>query len=542
LPTNRWLYREALGHDGIREALNAGEVGAERISCSGRKVNKGEDNNMCGIAALWGRSDRALVRDIISRLEHRGPDGTGIHVNEQPDATLGHRRLAIIDPSGGAQPLLEADASSALVANGMIYNDRELRRQLGEDAFATATDSEAILQSLNAWGADAVARLDGMFAFVLIHEDGLIAARDPIGIKPLYMGRVGDGLCFASEIKALATVADDIKEFPAGHVFDSRTGFQAYYKPPEAKARSRSNSEMMTVLRETLDAAVTKRLRSDVPLGAFLSGGLDSSIIAALARQKLDELHTFAVGLEDSADLLAARQVADHLDTIHHEYVITRDEVRQDLPKILFHLESFDRDLVRSAIPCWYVSRLASEHVKVVLTGEGADELFAGYTYYRGYDDPRALDQELRRSIQSMHNINLQRVDRMTMAHGIEGRVPFLDTAMIEVAMSMPAEVKLKRIGDERVEKWILRKAFEDVLPSEIVWRDKVQFDEGSGLADLMADEAMQRDTERRPGSDDAKESRSSEEAYYRMILKDAFDEPAQVLSLVAHWDERPAA
>ncbi|MEL6965612.1 MAG: asparagine synthase-related protein, partial [Pseudomonadota bacterium] len=293
---------------------------------------------------------------------------------------------------------------------------------------------------------------------------------------------------------------------------------------------------------ETLDAEVTKRLRSDVPLGAFLSGGLDSSIIAALARQKLDELHTFAVGLEGSPDLLAARQVADHLDTTHHEYVITRDEVRRDLPKILFHLESFDRDLVRSAIPCWYVSRLASEHVKVVLTGEGADELFAGYTYYRRYDDPRALDQELRRSIQSMHNINLQRVDRMTMAHGIEGRVPFLDTAMIEVAMSMPAEVKLRRTGDDQVEKWILRKAFEDLLPSEIVWRDKVQFDEGSGLADLMADEAMRRGTEWKPSPNDVGQTRSSEEAYYREILKDAFDEPTQVLELVAHWDERPHA
>ncbi len=497
---------------------------------------------MCGIAALWGRSDRTIIHDIISQLEHRGPDGIGVHVDERRDATLGHRRLAIIDPIGGAQPILDGGSSGALVANGMIYNDAELRHKLGDDIFATATDSEAILHSLSAWGTDAVAHLDGMFAFVLVHEDGLIAARDPLGIKPLYMGRIDEGLCFASEIKALANVAVDIEEFPAGQVFDSRSGFRTYYQPPETEPEVRPHGEMIAALRETLDAAVTKRLRSDVPLGAFLSGGLDSSIIAALARRKLDELHTFAVGLEGSADLLAARRVAAYLDTIHHEHVITRDEVRRDLPKILFHLESFDRDLVRSAVPCWYASRLASEQVKVVLTGEGADELFAGYTYYRGYEDPAALHQELRRSLQSMHNINLQRVDRMTMAHGIEGRVPFLDTTMIEVAMSIPTDVKLRRFGDKQIEKWILRKAFEDMLPSEIVWRDKVQFDEGSGLAELMADEALRRGASLRSGSDGFEEARSSEEAHYRTTLTQMLEEPAQILSLVAHWNERPVA
>ena len=496
---------------------------------------------MCGIAALWGRSDQSMVHSMVSSLEHRGPDGMGVHVDERRDATLGHRRLAIIDPAGGAQPILDAGSSRALVANGMIYNDAQLRRELGEKVFATATDSEAILRSISAWGTDAVARLDGMFAFVLVHEDGLIAARDPIGIKPLYMGRIDDGLCFASEIKALTSVANDIEEFPAGRVFDSRSGFRTYYVPPEAEPRHRPLDRMITTLRETLEAAVIKRLRSDVPLGAFLSGGLDSSIIAALARRQLDELHTFAVGLEGSADLLAARRVAEHLDTIHHEHLITRDEVQRDLPEILFHLESYDQDLVRSAVPCWYVSCLASKQVKVVLTGEGADELFAGYTYYREYDDPAALHQELRRSILAMHNINLQRVDRMTMAHGIEARVPFLDTAMIEATMSIPAEVKLRRVGDKRIEKWILRKAFEDMLPSEIVWRDKEQFDEGSGLADLLADEAGRRGVSLVARAGGLKEARSSEEAYYRTTLAQAFDEPAQVLSLVAHWNERHA-
>lgn len=497
---------------------------------------------MCGIAALWGRSDRSLIRSIVSKLEHRGPDGMGVHVHENRDAVLGHRRLAIIDPAGGAQPILDAGSSNALVANGMIYNYAQLRRELGEEAFATASDSETILHSIAAWGADAVARLDGMFAFVLLHDNGLIVARDPIGIKPLYMGRIDDGLCFASEIKALADVAEGIEEFPAGRVYDSQCGFRTYYEVPETKPRFRPLDEIIGTLCESLESAVTKRLRSDVPLGTFLSGGLDSSIIAALARRHLDKLHTFAVGLEGSADLSAARRTAEHLDTTHHEYVITRDEVLRDLPEILFHLESYDRDLVRSAVPCWYVSRLAGERVKVVLTGEGADELFAGYTYYRGYDEPATLHRELRRSIAAMHNVNLQRVDRMTMAHGLEGRVPFLDTKMIETAMSIPAEVKLRAVGDKKIEKWILRKAFEDVLPSEIVWRDKEQFDEGSGLADLLADEAGRHGRLLAVRCGGLQEARSPEEAYYRAILAQAFEEPAQILSLVAHWSERPVA
>jgi asparagine synthase (glutamine-hydrolysing) len=489
---------------------------------------------MCGIAALWGHADQEVTEAIVSKLEHRGPDGRGVHVDPDRHWALGHRRLSIIDPPGGAQPILDARSASALVANGMIYNDEQLRREIGEEAFSTATDSESILRSVQHWGADAAARLDGMFAFVLMHDEGLLAARDPIGIKPLYMGWVGDGLAFASEVKALAGIADNIKEFPAGQIYDSRCGFRRYYDVPKTVSPEGTSDGIIDNLRRTLEAAVVKRLRSDVPLGAFLSGGLDSSIIAALAKRHLDVLHTFAVGLEGSADLLAARRVADHLGTIHHEYRICQDEVRRDLPEILFHLESFDRDLVRSAVPCWYVSKLASDRVKVVLTGEGADELFAGYTYYRDYDDPDALQQELSRSILRMHNINLQRVDRMTMAHGLEGRVPFLDTSMIEFAMAIPAELKLRGVGERRVEKWILRKAFEDLLPEDIVWRDKAQFDEGSGLADLLAAEAAARGG--------PAQGRSAEEAHYRSTLASTFDEPEPVLSLVAHWNDRAAA
>jgi len=498
---------------------------------------------MCGIAALWGESDPKTIQQIIDKLPHRGPDGTGVHVTEATRAagaaTLGHARLAIIDPAGGRQPIVadpEAGAP-ALVANGMIYNDRQLRALLPGASFITDSDSESILRGFQRWGDRVVEKLDGMFAFVLIDDHGhVVAARDPLGIKPLYMGRVDGRLAFASEIKALADVAEDIEEFPAGHVYDSRKGFRRYYDVPKPRKLDRSLDETLAELRGTLEKAVVKRLRSDVPLGCFLSGGLDSSIIAAIARKHLDELHTFAVGLEGSSDLAAARKVAEHLDTIHHEYVIDPAEVVEVLPQVLHHLESYDRDLVRSAVPTYFVARLAARDMKVVLTGEGADELFAGYSYYADYSDMDKLQAELRRSLQAMHNVNLQRVDRMTMAHSLEARVPFLDTAMIDLAMTIPAELKQKPEKGCDGEKWVLRKAFEDWLPEEIVWRGKLQFDQGSGFSDHLADHAERLHAEGRIALSDT--ARTPEEALYRSLLAETFDDPDLVLGLTAHWDE----
>ena len=300
--------------------------------------------------------------------------------------------------------------------------------------------------------------------------------------------------------------------------------------------------EAVRELRESLEAAICKRLMSDVPLGAFLSGGLDSSIICAIARKHVDRLHTFSVGVEGSRDLIAARQVSRHLDTIHHEYLLTEKEVLRLLPKIIYHLESYDQDLVRSAIPTYFTARLAAEHVKVILTGEGADELFAGYKYHREIAGAEDLQRELRRSIGALHNINLQRVDRLTMAHSIEARVPFLDVNMIALAQQIPAELKLRRMPDGRlVEKWILRKACEDLLPSEIVWRDKEQFDEGSGTADLigrqgledwMAASESEAYTERHRGT----VLRSHEECAYHKILSDAYPEAKFIVHNVARW------
>jgi asparagine synthase (glutamine-hydrolysing) len=495
---------------------------------------------MCGFTFSSDPHEYGSTLKALERLKHRGPDGQGIHRDPRSGATLAHRRLAIMDPSNGAQPILENSGETALVANGMIYNYRDLRHDLsaadGSSGFITQGDSEAILKGYLAYGPAIASRLDGMFTYVISDGAMVTAARDPIGIKPLYLGRSSSALFLASEIKALLGVADEIEEFPPGHIFRADLGLEAYYAIPDEEPTIEDPAEAAALIRKTLESAVMKRLQTDVPLGAFLSGGLDSSIIAALAIRELGSLETFSVGLEGSDDLAAARRVARHLGSDHHERILTKREVEEALPRILYHLESFDRDLVRSAVPCWFVSEVASRSVKVTLTGEGADELFAGYGYYKDYGPSDALQEELRRSISIMHNINLQRVDRMTMAHGLEARVPFLDTDMIALAADIAPSLKLKTTDGTFVEKWILRKAFEDLLPDDIVWRDKAQFDEGSGIADLLNRSVPQShatsESPRRSGN----HGRSAADQAYRDLLASSFDEPGPLLDLVAHW------
>ena len=501
---------------------------------------------MCGIAGIWGRRDEATVRAMMDRLAHRGPDAEGILKDPERPGILGHRRLAIMDPAGGDQPIRSAEGHRAIVANGEFYNFRGLRSRLKDQhPFRTESDSEAALALYAERGPACARDLDGMFAFAIADGGDLFVARDPIGIKPLYLGGRNGGLLFASEIKALVGRTDDVREFPPGSWFHSRTGIRSYYEVPDRAPVPRTAEQHVALVRETLDRAVTKRLMSDVPLGAFLSGGLDSSLIAALLRPHVDELHTFSVGIEGSRDLEAARVVARHLDTVHHECVLSLEDVVASLPEIVFHLESFDQDLVRSAVPCYFTARLASREVKVVLTGEGADELFAGYRYYRDYEDSDLLRQELRRSVQSLHNVNLQRVDRMTMAHSIEGRVPFLDMEMIELAQSIPPELKLKKAEDgQSIEKWVLRKAAEALLPPQIVWRDKEQFDEGSGAVGLLSQtvDRWMSPSEATHYARRHREARlrSAEECLYHKILCEAYPDPAPVLGNVARWADRP--
>ena len=315
-----------------------------------------------------------------------------------------------------------------------------------------------------------------------------------------------------------------------------------YYQVPTAEPVERTVAEHIAVVRQGLEEAVASHLMSDVPVGAFLSGGLDSSVLAAIARHHLDDFHTFSVGLAGSRDIEAARHVAAHIGSIHHEYLMTPDEVVEKLPEIVNALESFDQDLVRSAIPTYFCSRLAAEHVKVILTGEGADELFAGYAYHKALTDPATLHRELCRSVSTLHNINLQRVDRLTMVHSLEGRVPFLGTDFIALALTVPPELKMVTLdGGRLVEKWILRKACEDLLPHDIVWRTKEQFDEGSGTVDLLLEALgpLENDIELAAYRATIDEPvRSAEEAHYHRMLCAGLARPEMILGNVARWTD----
>jgi asparagine synthase (glutamine-hydrolysing) len=454
---------------------------------------------------------------------------------------MAHCRLSIIGPEDGAQPIYQG--KDILVVNGEIYNHRDLRAILGESAFETASDSETILHLFRSDALRWITRLDGMFAFVLATPERIVAARDPLGIKPLYLARLDGGLAFASELKAFDGIPGvSVEAVPPGSLFDSRDGMRRWYRTPHGTAQEEPGFDVAATaseLRLVMEDAVRKWLVADVEVGAFLSGGLDSSIIAALAaRLGKGRLKTFSVGTEGSADLAAARAVAGHIGSDHFEHAFTAEDVARVLPHVIYHLESADVDLVRSAIPTHFAARLARRHVKAVLTGEGADELFAGYAYHHAYvDDPRALADELTRSLGTMHNINLQRVDRLTMAEGLEARTPFLDRELIDFAQSIPATLKLRRTDPAdpestgpTTEKWILRKACADLLPATLVWRKKAQFDEGSGTVDALTPALMQL------ARNSAPLDRDAEAALYRRLLEDVFDTPELILANAGAW------
>ncbi|MFZ5815591.1 MAG: asparagine synthase B [Bacillota bacterium] len=441
---------------------------------------------MCGIAGILGRADRATVERMLDQQKHRGPDGRNIWTSPA-GFTMGHDRLAIVDVEGGAQPLSNEDGTLWLAMNGEIYNHMALRSQLeGRHTFKTRSDSEVVLHLFEEYGPDCIKRLDGMFAIAIWGPAvGLFLARDPLGIKGLYWGRDEAGhLYFASEIKALVNEVPYVHEFPNGHYWHVGDSMVQYDAVPRPAMHLSEVETALDRLDETLTKAVVKRLMADVPVGCFLSGGLDSSLIAAIMRQHVSgEMHTFSVGLEGSEDLINARRVAADLGTIHHERVLTEREIITALPQVIDSLESCDPALVRSAIPTYFVSEMAARHVKVVLSGEGADELFAGYHYLTEFEpDWAALSSELHHITSGLHNSNLQRVDRMTMAHGLEGRVPFLDRAMLDLAFQMAPG--LKRYRGEG--KWILRKVAERYLSPAIVWRKKEKFAIGTGIGPLL--------------------------------------------------------
>lgn len=453
---------------------------------------------MSGVVAAHGSPDPELGRRMLARLAHRGPDGQGERA--VADAWLGHRRLAIVDPDGGGQPMGTADGGLWLVGDGEVYNHRRLRRRIGDERFRTGSDHEAALLLFADEGPAAFEQLWGTFALAIAGEDGRFAvARDTFGIAPLYWARDGRTTLFASELKAFDEAWRPLIEpFPPGHMWTPGEGLVPFRPAPVAAPvlmRSRDPREdppewVLDAIRETLVRAVEHAMRADVPVGAFLSGGLDSSVVAAIAaraaRREGRTLQTFVAGLPDSGDLAAARLVAEHLGTDHHERVYTPEEAIAATPGVIAMLESFDPTLVHSTVPNQFVAELAARHVKAVLIGEGADELFAGYAHYGEIDVADELHSELVETILGLHIGGLQRVDRVAGDNGLEARIPFLDLDLVELALALPPAWKLT--GEGRPEKWLLRRAFEGWLPDEILWRRKEQFGQGTGMNLVLAD------------------------------------------------------
>ncbi len=484
---------------------------------------------MCGVAGMVGDADKALLERMLGTLRHRGPDDLGVAVDDR--VAVGQARLSIIDVAGGHQPIFDEEDRACIVANGEIYNYRPLAHDLAKHPFRTKSDSEVPLHLYEELGPSFASQLDGMFALAIWDGSNLFLARDPVGIKPLYYAIRDGTFYFASEVKALLEVTDTgIREFPNGHWYRTDKGFHRFAEWKTGRGAETDIDAAVQKVRRLLDAAVEKRLMSEVPLGTFCSGGLDSSLVTAIAARHLDSFHTFSTGMEGAPDLENALRASEYIGTIHHIRTFTEDEVLDHLPRVMWHLESFDAALVRSAVPTYFVSELAKQHVTVVLTGEGADELYAGYRYLKDVP-PKALHPELVRITQSLHNLNLQRTDRMTMAHALEGRVPYLDWAHVAFALGLPIEWKIH--GPERVEKWLLRHAFPGYLPEELLWRGKQKFAEGTGSFDVIRREAERQlsDAEFEKLREEARpiELRTKEEAYCYRLFRERFPKEVAV-------------
>ncbi len=503
---------------------------------------------MCGIAGCMGIDDQQTIERMLDALPHRGPNDRGIHKNGP--LVFGHTRLSIIDVLKGHQPILANDGQSGIICNGEIYNHMAIREQLKEKyPFTTQSDSEVVLHLFQEKGTDCVRDLDGMFAFALYHEDKFMMARDPVGIKPLYYGYKDNHFYFSSELGAMSlSGVPEVHEFPCGHYYTPEEGFVRYYEVPRPRDYHLADIEHTAgLVRNTLGQAIRKRLLADkqIHVGSFCSGGLDSSLIAAIAARDIPNLHTFAVGMRDaggkeSDDLIAARKVAAHIGSNHHEYLFTEGEYYEALPVVIKKLETYDPSLVRCAVPCYFTCKLAAQYVTVVLTGEGADELFAGYHYMKRF----AMDQinlEAQRLINGVHNINLQRADRMGMLFSLELRVPFFDTDMIDLGMKISPRLKVREENGQPVEKWILRQAFSGtgLLPDDILWRYKLQYTQGAGCEDLgerlanseMSDDEFQ---QIKAGNPEAVIN-SKEAAYYYKIFRQYHPQDS-VLKSIGIW------
>ena len=506
---------------------------------------------MCGIVAILNvkRQTQELRQKALKmsqKIRHRGPDWSGIYCGGS--AILAHERLSIVDPESGGQPLYSPDRKQVLAVNGEIYNHQEIRRRYaGRYEFQTGSDCEVILAIYRDKGIGFLEDLSGIFAFVLYDEerDEFLIARDPIGVIPLYVGYDNDGTVYvASELKALEGQCDHYEPFLPGHYYWSKEpGMKRYYQRDWFEYESvKDNEASVKVIHDALEDAVRRQLMSDVPYGVLLSGGLDSSVISAIA-QKFSEhriednsrtraywprLHSFAVGLKGAPDLAKARLVADHIGTVHHEINYTIQEGLDAIRDVIYYIETYDVTTVRASTPMYLLARvIKSMGIKMVLSGEGADEIFGGYLYFHKAPSARDFHEETVRKLSKLHLYDCLRANKSLSAWGVEGRVPFLDKEFLDVAMRTNPEAKM--CPGKTIEKKIVREAFADLLPEEVAWRQKEQFSDGVGYSWIdtlkaittaaVTDEQMAHAAERFP----INPPKNKEEYYYRSIFAEHF-------------------
>lgn len=546
---------------------------------------------MCGIFAAYKVDDvqtfKPKALQYSKRIRHRGPDWSG---NKIANSTiLCHERLAIVGLDAGAQPIVSPDENFILSVNGEIYNHIELRNELKDYQFKTLSDCEPIIPLFQKYDVDAPKYLDGMFAWVLYDKknDRIVAARDPIGITTLYMGRSSKSpktVFFASELKCLTDECDEITAFPPGHIYDSNTDKLTRYFQPNWWDENKIPTTPVdyNLIKETLEMAVRKRLMAEVPYGVLLSGGLDSSLIASIAARETQKaaaaeadksidanhtltgvdakgnlsftgwtkLHSFAIGLPNAPDLIAAKKVADYIGTIHHEHTFTLQEGFDALSDVIYHLETYDVTTIRASTPMYLLSRkIKAQGVKMVLSGEGSDEIFGGYLYFAQAPSAAEFHTESVKRVKNLHLSDCLRANKSTMAWGLEARVPFLDKEFLNVCMNIDPNDKLIDPKNGKIEKYILRKAFDTThdaslkpyLPDEILWRQKEQFSDGvgyswiDGLKDLS--EKMVSDEEfANPKPEWGTDIPTTKEAYfYRCKFDELFPSKAAA-STVMRW------
>lgn len=522
---------------------------------------------MCGIAAIFKIKEqtqelRKKALEMAKKIRHRGPDWSGIYCGGS--AILAHERLSIVDPQSGGQPLYSPDKKQILAVNGEIYNHREIRERFkGRYEFQTGSDCEVILALYREKGTDFLEDLSGIFAFALYDEekDDFLIARDPIGVIPLYIGRDKEGKVYcASELKALEGFCDSYEPFLPGHCYiGSESVMKRWYTRDWMKydeslpetVSSETYQQEVTAVHDALEDAVRRQLMSDVPYGVLLSGGLDSSVISAIAKQfaakriETDgqkdawwpQLHSFAVGLEGSPDLAKAREVADFIGTVHHEIHYTIQEGLDAIRDVIYYIETYDVTTVRASTPMYLLARvIKSMGIKMVLSGEGADEVFGGYLYFHKAPDARAFHEETVRKLSKLYLYDCLRANKSLSAWGVEGRVPFLDKEFLDVAMRIhPAS---KMCPGKTIEKKVVREAFAHLLPESVAWRQKEQFSDGVGYSwidtlkqitsEAVSDEQMAHAAERFP----IHTPMNKEEYYYRSIFEEYFPSESAALSV----------